>query len=216
MRVRNVPNAVEKVAVSSCYVSDPVVMKGRWQEYFGGDKPIHIEIGSGKGQFITNLAAQNPDIAYIAIERYISVLTKFVKKIPEEGLKNLVVVHLDAKQLLDCFDPGEIQRIYLNFSDPWPKSKHENRRLTYQSFLDLYKIVLSDDGCIEMKTDNVGLFDYSLYSFEQAGWIVQNVTRDLHQSVWNSGNIMTEYEERFSSLGYPIHKLAVKYVPVKD
>ncbi len=210
MRVRNVPNAAEKVAESSCYISNPVEMKGKWHQYFGGVNQIHIEIGSGKGQFITALAAQHPDIAFIAIERYISVLTKLVKKIPEEGLTNLTVVHLDAKHLLDCFEPGEIDRIYLNFSDPWPKSKHENRRLTYQSFLDMYKVVLSSHGFIEMKTDNVGLFDYSLYSFENAGWKLQDVTRDLHQSEWNDGNIMTEYEEKFSSLGHPIHKLIAK------
>ncbi len=210
MRMRNIPDAAQKVAGSTCFVENPEARKGRWRELMGVSGPLHVEIGSGKGRFITTLAAMHPGIAHVAIERYTTVLTKLVKKIPEQGLTNLSVVNIDARTLPACFAPGEVDRIYLNFSDPWPKSRHENRRLTYRTFLALYQTVLAPDGEVHFKTDNVGLFDFSLASFEAAGWRVANVTRNLHDDLPPEGNVMTEYEERFSALGHPIHRLTAR------
>ena len=210
MRMRNIPNAADKLALSACYVSDPAALKGKWREHLHIEGPLHVEIGSGKGRFITTLAHAQPGTAFVAIERYTSILTKLVRKIPEEGLTNLAVVNIDARALADCFNPGEIDRIYLNFSDPWPKSRHENRRLTYRSFLDLYRGVLSPDGEVHFKTDNAGLFDYSLESFPAAGWRLAHVTRDLHADLPPEGNVMTEYEEKFSAMGHPIHRLTAR------
>lgn len=210
MRMRNIPDAAEKVAKSTCFVSEPTRMKGKWREALHLQGPLHVEIGSGKGRFITTLAAMHPETAYVAIERYTTVLTKLVKRIPEQGLTNLSVVNIDARALPECFAPGEVDRIYLNFSDPWPKSRHENRRLTFRSFLDMYKAVLSDRGELHFKTDNVGLFDFSLVSLADAGWRVDNITRNLHAMLPPEGNVMTEYEERFSALGHPIHRLTAR------
>ena len=210
MRMRNIPDAAQKVARSACFISEPATLKGRWREHLQVDGPLHVEIGSGKGRFITTLAHQQPGTAFVAIERFTSVLVQLVKRIPDEGLTNLAVVNIDARALTECFEPGEIDRIYLNFSDPWPKSRHENRRLTFRSFLDLYRIVLSQDGEVHFKTDNKGLFDYSLESFPAAGWQLDHVTRDLHAELPPEGNVMTEYEEKFSAMGHPIHRLTAR------
>lgn len=210
MRMRNIPDAADRIAHHTCYVPEPTTMKGKWRNWVESEGPLHVEIGSGKGRFITTLAALHPEVAYVAIERYTTVLTKLVRKIPEQGLTNLAVVNMDARALPECFAPGEVDRIYLNFSDPWPKSRHENRRLTYRHFLDLYRSVLAPDGEVQFKTDNEGLFAYSLESFGEAGWIVGNVTWNLHAELPPEGNVMTEYEERFSSLGQPIHRLTAR------
>ena len=210
MRMRNIPDAAEKVARYDCYVSDPTLRRGAWRDSLSVDGPLHVEIGSGKGRFITTLASMHPQTAFVAIERYTTVLTKLVRRIPEQGLRNLAVVNMDARALPDCFSPGEITRIYLNFSDPWPKSRHENRRLTYKGFLDRYRQVLAADGEVHFKTDNAELFDYSLRSLQEAGWEVSQVTRNLHAELPPEGNVMTEYEERFSSLGQPIHRLVAR------
>ncbi len=207
MRIRNIPNASEKIALHSCHVADPAAWKGKWRESLHIAGPLHVEIGSGKGQFITTLAGRHPDIAFVAIERFSTVLVQLVKKIPEQGLTNLAVVNLDAKALAECFEPGEIDRIYLNFSDPWPKNRHESRRLTSSPFLGIYRSVLSEHGDLHFKTDNAGLFDFSLESFPAAGWTLGEVTRNLHAEAWSEDNIMTEYEEKFSAMGHPIHRL---------
>lgn len=207
MRLRNVPDAYSKLELSKNYIQQPASHRGKWREVFGNDHPIHMEIGSGKGRFITTLARQNPQINYIALEKYPSVLLKLINKIPEEGLKNLVVISADAERLEELFVPGEIDRLYLNFSDPWPKKKHAKRRLTSPGFLELYKKVLKKDALIEFKTDNRGLFDYSLETFKECHYTLKHVTFDLYNSDLLEGNIATEYEEKFHNLGTPINKL---------
>ncbi len=210
--MRNIPGASEKIAGNACFIQEPQTLKGQWLEYFPNVRQLHVEIGSGKGQFITALAQQQTDIAFVAIERYSSVLMKLIKKIPETGMPNLAVMNVNARLMEEYFAPGEIDCVYLNFSDPWPKSRHEDRRLTSKVFLDIYRKVLAQGGEIHLKTDNVSLFDFSIQSFTENGWTLVDITRDLHNSVWAENNMMTEYEERFSSLGQKIHRFVAHYV----
>ena len=193
---------------SEFVVHEPETMKGKWREAFGNDHPVYVEIGMGKGRFIMDLAARNPDINYLGMERYESVLYRGLQKLEENPLPNLRLLCEDAALLPDFFEKGELDRIYLNFSDPWPKDRHAKRRLTSRQFLERYDKVLKGDGQIEFKTDNVGLFDFSLEEIDAAGWNLDAFTRDLHHdTAMNEGNIMTEYEEKFSSRGNPICKL---------
>lgn len=213
MRLRHITGSEEFVANSKYVTHDPEKNRGKWREYFGNDNPVRIEIGMGKGQFIESMAAKNPDINYIGIERYDTVILKAIKKrelLEQQGsdLSNLTFISIDARLLADVFAPGEVDRIYLNFSDPWPKDRQANRRLTSPVFMKIYKEFLKTDGQLEFKTDNMGLFDYSLESIPESGWKLSQVTRDLHNdSSMNEGNIMTEYEEKFSAKGNPIYKL---------
>ena len=207
MRLRNVPDAFDRLELSENYIQDPKSHKGQWKEYFGNDHPIHMEIGSGKGRFITTLAQQNPHINYIALEKFPTVLLKLIRKIPEGGLKNLAVISTDAELLEEIFVPGEVEKLYLNFSDPWPKKRHAKRRLTSSIFLALYKKIFKNGSVLEFKTDNRGLFDFSLEELKKAHYTLQNVTFDLYNSELLEGNIATEYEERFRSIGTPINKL---------
>ena len=213
MRLRHITGSEEYVAKSSFVVHEPEQKKGQWQAFFGNDHPIHVEIGMGKGQFIEQMALQHPDINYIGIERYDTVLLKALKKreaLMAEGatLQNLTFLSIDARRLADVFEAGEVARIYLNFSDPWPKDRQANRRLTSPVFMKVYQQFLKSDGDLEFKTDNEGLFDYSLESIPEAGWQLTAVTRDLHHDAsMNEGNIMKEYEEKFSAKGNPIFKL---------
>lgn len=211
MRLRNVPNAYDRLELSQNYIQDPKSHKGQWKAYFGNENPVHIEIGSGKGRFITTLAQQNPHINYISIEKFPTVLLKLIKKIPEGGLRNLAVISTDAELLEEIFEPGEVEKLYLNFSDPWPKKRHAKRRLTSSSFLELYKKILKKGATIEFKTDNRGLFDFSLEEFRNAHYTLTQVTFDLYNSDLIEGNIATEYEERFHSIGTPINKLIAVY-----
>lgn len=169
MRLRKDPLAAEKLKNSVNYIENPMVYKGRWHEYFKNNNPIHMEIGSGKGGFITALAALNPHINYIAFEKIHTVLLKLIRKIPEEGMKNLAVVSEDAKLLLDIFEQGELDKLYLNFSDPWPKKRHAKRRLTNKVFLDLYEKILKNGSILEFKTDNREFFDYSIEELKIRG-----------------------------------------------
>ena len=209
MRLRNIPGADEIVTNSPYTIQNPSQYKGEWKSLFKNTNPIHIEIGMGKGRFIMDLAALNPDINYIGIERYTSVLLRAVQKIEENPLPNVLFLCEDAAILPDVFEKNEINRIYLNFSDPWPKDRHARRRLTSHEFLDRYDKFLSADGRIEFKTDNIPLFDFSLDEINESDtWHLDASTKDLHNDPsLNEGNVMTEYEEKFSSQGNPICKL---------
>lgn len=207
MRLRHVKGAEETIANSPYVVQEPAAWKGRWGELFGNDNPIRIEIGMGKGKFIMELAQKNPDINYVGIERYSSVLLRGLQKRAELELSNIYFIRLDALELADVFSEGEVDKIYLNFSDPWPKDRHAKRRLTSERFLAVYDKFLAEGGNIEFKTDNQDLFRYSLESIPEAGWQVDSHTFDLHHSDEACGNVMTEYEMRFSAEGKPICKL---------
>lgn len=209
MRLRHNPKADIAVENSEYVEQDPKSRKGRWKEVFGNDNPIHIEIGMGKGQFITALAVNNPEINYIGIERVPTVLYKALRKQEELKLKNLILIAFNADEIGEVFEQGEVERIYLNFSDPWPKDRHASRRLTSPRFLEKYNGFLKKDGYIAFKTDNRNLFDYSLIAAAEAGWKTRNITYDLHNSEFNAGNIMTEYEVRFSSAGVPINRVEI-------
>lgn len=208
MRLRNIKGAEEFIANSNYVVQIPEEYKGKWNTFFKNSHPIHIEIGMGKGKFIHTLAEQNPEINYIGIEMYSSVLYRAIEKRQEVDLPNLYFIRMDAKHLCDVFDEHEVDRIYLNFSDPWPKERHAKRRLTSPVFLCLYDIVLDKEGIVCFKTDNRNLFDYSVETIQTtAPWKLKDVTYDLHHSSFAENNVMTEYEEKFSSRGMPIHRL---------
>lgn len=208
MRLRRIKGADEAVEQSSFCISVPSELKGNWHTLFENKNPIHMEIGMGKGQFIMTLARKYPHINYIGMERCTSVLFRALQKMEQEPLENLRFLCEDAIRLPEFFAPGEIDRIYLNFSDPWPKDRHAKRRLTSQTFLSCYHQVLTPLGHIEFKTDNRSLFDFSLEEIQNAGWNINAHTLDLHNDpVMNEGNILTEYEEKFSSMGNPIFKL---------
>ena len=207
MRLRNVKGSREKIAGSEFVIHEPQSMKGKWHEFFENENPIHIEIGMGKGKFITTLAQQNPNINYIGIEKYSSVLIRALEKRAEIELDNLIFIRMDAEEIEEVFEKDEVDCIYLNFSDPWPKDRHAKRRLTSTQFLARYDKVLKRDGEVIFKTDNRPLFDFSLEQVEEAGWKLKNHTFDLHHSEYMEGNVMTEYEEKFSKEGHPIHRL---------
>lgn len=210
MRLRNIPRAKEIIETSAIVIQDPESCLGRWDERFGNKNPLRIEIGMGKGRFLTELAKENPNINYVGIEKYTSVLLRAIEKMPEQILPNLFFICMFAEDLEKVFAEEEVERIYLNFSDPWPKDRHRKRRLTSREYLALYEKILTKEGRLECKTDNIKLFDFSLEELSAAGWEVLAQTRDLHHSPLNKGNIMTEYEERFSSLGNPICKFIAK------
>lgn len=210
MRLRNVTGSREAIADSRFVVHEPAEHKGKWKDVFGNDRPIHIEIGMGKGRFMMDLAAANPDINYIGIEKYSTVLLRAIQKMEACELANLRFIRMDAEEICEVFDHGEIAKIYLNFSDPWPKDRHAKRRLPSRQFLERYDEILAADGRIEFKTDNMDLFDFALKELEPAGWKPEAVTRDLHHDEkMVQGNIMTEYEEKFSSMGNPIYKYII-------
>ena len=207
MRLRNVPGARETIIENQFSIQEPEQKKGKWAEVFGNDHPIHIEVGMGKGQFIIEMAKRNPEINYIGIEKYSSVLVRAVEKLEDFEQNNLRLVRMDAENIEEVFDKDEVDRIYLNFSDPWPKDRHAKRRLTSTRFLERYNNILTPEGRVMFKTDNKDLFDFSLEQVEEAGWILENHTYDLHHSEYNEGNVMTEYEEKFSAKGNTICRL---------
>lgn len=210
MRLRNIRGSREVIAASPYVIHEEETRSGTWRTIFGNDHPIHIEIGMGKGKFIMSLAKQNPRVNYVGIEKYSSVLLRALEKMDQEEppLSNLYFIRMDAEQIGKVFAKDEVGRIYLNFSDPWPKDRHAKRRLTSTEYLARYNQILARDGRIEFKTDNRPLFDFSVSSVKDAGWTLDAVTYDLHHDPkLLAGNVMTEYEERFSALGNPIHKL---------
>lgn len=210
MRLRNVKGSRETIAANEWVVKEITEKKGLWaKEVFENENPIHIEIGMGKGQFIMELARQNPDINYIGIEKYSSVLVRALEKMEEAPLSNLRFIRMEAENIEEVFAPGEIDQIYLNFSDPWPKDRHAKRRLTSKEFLARYANIIKKESFIIFKTDNRPLFDFSLEQVEEAGWNLVNHTFDLHHSEYVEGNIMTEYETRFVAKGNPICRMVI-------
>lgn len=210
MRLRNVSGSEELIAGSRYVCNKPLVYKGNWNRYFKNANPIYIEIGMGKGKFITEMARLNPDVNFIGIEKYSSVLYRAVKKLERVSpdFDNLVFLCLDARELKTIFCKGEVSRIYLNFSDPWPKDRHARRRITYRDFLAVYDEILAGNGRIEFKTDNEKLFHFSLAELEAVGWKIEAISYDLHEDTrMSAGNVMTEYEEKFSGMGKAIFKV---------
>lgn len=211
MRLRNVPGSREAIADNDMAINEPTELKGKWKEEFGNDNPIRIEIGMGKGKFITTLAMENPDINYIGIEKYSSVLIRAIERCEEIEVPNLRFIRMEAEYICDVFEKGEVDRIYLNFSDPWPKDRHAKRRLTSKQFFERYDVILKKDGIVEFKTDNDLLFQFSLEQVPEAGWELIEQTWDLHNDErLMQGNVVTEYESKFSQMGNPIHKLIAK------
>ncbi len=208
MRLRNIPGSREAIAQNRWCIQETEHTKGQWHTIFGNQNPIHIEIGMGKGKFIMALARQNPHINYIGIEKYSSVLLRALQKMDAEPLENIRFIRMDAENICELFDHEEVAQIYLNFSDPWPKDRHAKRRLTSRQFFERYQHILKSNGTVEFKTDNTSLFDFSLEEVRETGWKLDAFTRDLHQDEnMMQGNVMTEYEERFSAMGNPIYKL---------
>ena len=210
MRLRNITGADVYIENSEFVVQDFKGQKGNWKEVFGNGNPIHIEVGMGKGRFLMDMAALNPEINYVGIEMYSSVLLRAVQKMEENPLDNLRFIRMDAREIEEVFEEGEVSKIYLNFSDPWPKDRHAKRRLPSRQFLARFNMILKKDGTLEFKTDNRDLFDFAVEEVEPAGWKMDAVTYDLHHDEkMNQGNVMTEYEEKFSSKGNPIYKYII-------
>ncbi len=209
MRLRNIPGADEIIAASPYCISSPEKLKGRWQSVFPDRQPLHLEIGMGKGRFLTSMALAHPDVNFLGMEKYSSVLLRAVQKMEDAPSDRIKLLCFPAEEIEQVFAEGEIDCIYLNFSDPWPKDRHAKRRLTSGAFLERYAHILHPEGRLEFKTDNVDLFRFSLEEIENSGaWKTDAVTFDLHNdAVLSEGNIMTEYEERFSGMGHPICKL---------
>lgn len=217
MRLRHIKGCEEFID-SSLYCfseNESKENKGEWNRIFSNDNPIHIEIGMGKGQFLRQSAQRYPKINFLGIERYQSVLMKAIQRRQKEEektgeLKNLYFICMDAQKLKDVFQEKEIDRIYLNFSDPWPKAKHATRRLTALRFMKMYADILDGKGDLELKTDNADFFSYSLDSISKAGWEIVFQDSDLHAKGNIEENIMSEYEEKFSARGQKICKLVAK------
>lgn len=211
MRLRNIPRAEGVIEMHRAVIKRPEAQRGCWKQVFGNQNPIYIEIGMGKGKFILEMAQKYPDINFIGIERYSSVLLRAVEKFDTEEYKELTNVRfvcMDARNIAEVFGEEEVDRIYLNFSDPWPKARHAKRRLTSQEFLERYEKILSGEGSVEFKTDNTELFNFSMEQIKETGWKLKRYTYDLHHHEdLNDDNVMTEYEEKFSAKGNPINKL---------
>ncbi len=212
MRVRKKKHCAERMDnCAALWVRDPKALKGKWHVKFRNSNPIHIEVGCGKGDFITGMSELYPDINFVAIEVVEDVIVTAMEKAVAKDCKNVLFCAISAEILPDIFDTDEVSRIYLNFSDPWKKNKQAKRRLTHKNFLDRYKQVLKKGGYIWFKTDNAKLFEFSLNSFCAEDFRLENITLDLHNSGFE-GNVMTEYEKRFTELGQPIYRLEAKYI----
>ena len=212
MRMRKKKNCdVRMERCSNIWIKNPEENKGKWSQVFGNNNPIHIEIGCGKGNFILGMARMYPDINFIGIEKVEDVIVMAMEKVTAAELTNVLFMDMDAERIEEFFTKGEIERIYLNFSDPWKKKKQAKRRLTHKNFLDKYKNVLNEGDYIFFKTDNRPLFEFSLNSFCEENYKLSNISLDLHNSNFE-GNVMTEYEERFSKMGMPIYRLEAKYI----
>lgn len=216
MRMRKKKNCAARMErCAALHIREPERYKGVWHSVFGNNNPIHIEIGCGKGAFVTGMALMHPDINFIAIEKVEDVIVMAMEKAQAAELNNVRFMDIDADRIESFFDKGEISRIYLNFSDPWKKNKQAKRRLTHKYFLDRYKNVLTEGDYIWFKTDNKNLFEFSLNSFAQENFKLENITLDLHNSRFE-GNVITEYEQKFIDLGQPIYRLEAVYMDWKD
>ena len=212
MRLRNVKNKEEILNSSEYLIKNPEEYIGKWRELFNNDNPIYIEIGMGKGKFIIENAIKYPNINFVGIEKFDSVLARSLPKIPE-GLNNLFIIRMDALNINNVFSK-EIDRIYLNFSDPWPKVRHHLRRLSSKVFLEKYDLIFKNDKEIYMRTDNQGLYIYSLMSFSEHGYVLTDISFDLHKDKENL--ITTEYEDKFSSKGMPIYSVVASCKSVQN
>jgi tRNA (guanine-N7-)-methyltransferase len=207
MRHRNKPWAAEEIAAHPQYiVPQPSGNKGKWHHFFGNSNPLYVEVGSGKGRFVTGMADENPGINMIGIEKFDTIIISGLERMIEQGLKNVIMLKEDVNEITSFFGPKEVDRLFINFTDPWPKNRHAKRRLTHEGFLQKYVEILKDGGEIHMKTDNRLLFQYSLQSFTEFGLTLKNISLDLHEDGLE-GNVMTEYEEKFSSEGQPIYRV---------
>ncbi len=212
MRLRNITGSREVIAACPFVVQEAIQRQcpGTWGRIFGNSHPIHIEIGMGKGRFIHTMAREHPDINYVGIEKYSSVLLRAIQKMEQEKLPNLKFLRMDAEDIGEVFGASEVERIYLNFSDPWPKDRHAKRRLPSREFLKRYERILKPEGRLEFKTDNRQLFDFAVEELEPVGWKAEVLTYDLHGNpALMRGNVMTEYEEKFSAMGNPICKYVI-------
>ena len=208
MRMRKKPNVGPRMdACTQVWVQDPEAMRGNWRSLMPEAKELRVEVGCGKGKFTVETAAAEPDVLIIAIERVREALVMAMEKAVGMNLKNVFFVSMDVAEIETFFTPGEIDLLYINFCDPWPRSKNAKRRLTYHTFLEKYKHVLRPGGEIHFKTDNAALFAWSLEEFERFGLTVRNVTDDLHAN--GPVGIMTGYEEKFYALGTPIHRCEI-------
>ena len=214
MRLKHVPGAEETVEKSRFVIGDEKARRGHWREVFGKEaagKDLYAELGCGKGQFLMRLAEDHPDRLFLGVEMYSSVLLRAVEKQEEKDLPNLRFLRMDATYLTEVFAPGELSGIYCNFSDPWPKDRHAKRRLTSRTFLSRYEQVLAPGAQVAFKTDNAGLFAFSLAEAEAAGWEVLSVTEDLYACPdLLAENVATEYEEKFAAAGVPICRLLMR------
>ncbi len=219
MRLRNIPGAKEEVEANRwCIPLERArELRGSWKTVFANDHPLHVEVGMGKGRFLMDMARLHPGYSYLGLELYDSVLVRALEKrqaLEEEGevLDNLYFLRMDARLLPEIFGPGEVERIYLNFSDPWPKARHRSRRLPSRQFLDRYERILSPQGRVEFKTDNQELFSFALLEARESGWPILYQSRDLHREKTDPcENVCTEYEEKFAALGKPICKVVLGY-----
>lgn len=210
MRIRNKPWALDYLQQHEDIVDIDMTHKHKILSRFEAVQPVHLEIGTGMGRFITEMARKNPHINFIGVELDKNILIRVMEKVEALDLNNIQLVLLDANHLADYFNPGEIDKIYLNFSDPWPKNRHEKRRLTSGKFLEQYRTILTDTGDIQFKTDNRGLFEYSLTNMNNFGMKFQEVNLDLH-AMEPEDNIRTEYEDKFSAKGFTIYQLKASF-----
>ncbi|MCT4633848.1 MAG: tRNA (guanosine(46)-N7)-methyltransferase TrmB [Firmicutes bacterium] len=211
MRLRRIKGTEEKLYAYTDYViENPSELKGKWSEYFANDNPIYIELGCGKGNFITQNALRNKNVNYIAMEKAAEVIIKAVQKADNLKLDNVKFCHFNVNDILDVFEENELSRIFINFCDPWHKKRHYKRRLTYRGYLEMYKDILNDDGWLHFKTDNNPLFEFSLNEFVDTNLKIRNISLDLHKEE-NDWNIMTEYEAKFHSKGMPIYRCEIKF-----
>ncbi|MCD8091141.1 MAG: tRNA (guanosine(46)-N7)-methyltransferase TrmB [Clostridiales bacterium] len=208
MRIRKKNWTEEELETSKYLINEPESLKGRWKERFGNDNPIHIEIGCGKGRFVSEMSKLTPGVNYVGIEKFTMVVSRALRKckLAEAG-GNVFITCKDAEEIENVFEKGEVKRIYLNFSDPWPnRKKWIKKRLTNEKFLERYENIFGEKGEVFLKTDNRKFFEYSLQSFSEKGWVLRNISLDLHNSGFE-GNVMTEYEKKFSEQGMPIYRL---------